>query len=101
MHISSPRLRPAAPYAAPFPAPPPPGGNPLPITPPFLRPGPPSPALPPAAAVAGIVAKPAHATTLTRTPLATGLSFPNALTVAPDGRVFYGERITGKIGWID
>jgi glucose/sorbosone dehydrogenase len=32
---------------------------------------------------------------LTATPIATGLAFPNALTVA-----FYGERL-GKIGWID
>jgi glucose/arabinose dehydrogenase len=38
---------------------------------------------------------------LTATPLAAGLAFPNALTVAPDGTIFYGERLTGKIGWID
>jgi glucose/arabinose dehydrogenase len=37
---------------------------------------------------------------LTATPIATGLAFPNALTVAPDGTIFYGERL-GKIGWID
>jgi glucose/arabinose dehydrogenase len=27
----------------------------------------------------------------------TGLAFPAAFTVAPDGRIFYGERFTGKI----
>jgi glucose/arabinose dehydrogenase len=30
-------------------------------------------------------------------PVVTGLSFPAAFTFAPDGRIFYGERLTGEI----
>ena len=30
-------------------------------------------------------------------PVATGLEFPAAFTFAPDGRIFYGERLTGEI----
>jgi glucose/arabinose dehydrogenase len=30
-------------------------------------------------------------------PVVTGLNYPAAFTFAPDGRIFYGERITGKI----
>jgi glucose/arabinose dehydrogenase len=58
--------------------------------------------LPLFAAVLALAATSASAqAALTATPVATGLSFPNALTVAPDGTIFYGERLTGKIGWID
>jgi glucose/arabinose dehydrogenase len=28
------------------------------------------------------------------------LAFPSALAVAPDGRIFFGERLTGRIGWV-
>src|SRR5438874_8892961 len=31
------------------------------------------------------------------TPVVTGLNYPAAFTFAPDGRIFYGERLTGKI----
>src|SRR4051794_30021897 len=31
----------------------------------------------------------------------TALNFPSALTVAPDGRIFFGERLTGRIGWVN
>jgi glucose/arabinose dehydrogenase len=43
------------------------------------------------------LASPAHAATVTATPVATGLAVPTAFTFAPDGRIFYGERFTGQI----
>lgn len=33
--------------------------------------------------------------------VATGLGFPAAFTLAPDGRIFYGERFTGEIRIFD
>jgi len=36
-------------------------------------------------------------TTVVLTPLRTGLPYPIALAFAPDGRVFYAERFSGKI----
>lgn len=30
-------------------------------------------------------------------PVVTGLNFPAAFTFAPDGRIFYGERLTGEV----
>ncbi|MDX6593227.1 MAG: hypothetical protein QOJ13_2423 [Gaiellales bacterium] len=54
-----------------------------------------------AAMLAVVATSPTAQAALTATPIATGLAFPNALTVAPDGTIFYGERLTGKIGWID
>jgi glucose/arabinose dehydrogenase len=30
-------------------------------------------------------------------PIATGLDFPTPLAIAPDGRIFYGERFSGEI----
>jgi glucose/arabinose dehydrogenase len=48
------------------------------------------------------VSAPAGAATLQATKLnKTALAFPNALAVAPDGRVFFGERLTGRIGWVN
>jgi glucose/arabinose dehydrogenase/chitodextrinase len=38
---------------------------------------------------------------MTLTPVATGLSFPVAMAVAPDGRIFYNEYFTGKVRVID
>lgn len=29
--------------------------------------------------------------------MATGLSYPASFTFAPDGRIFYGERLTGQV----
>ena len=43
---------------------------------------------PPDRAVAGAVAA---------VPVVTGLSYPAAFTFAPNGRIFYGERFTGRI----
>ena len=43
------------------------------------------------------VADRAHASHLKATPVATGLAFPAGFTFAPDGRIFYGERFSGKI----
>lgn len=48
------------------------------------------------AVLTGIPAAPAQAATIA-TPVATGLSYPAAFTVAPDGRIFYGERLTGAV----
>jgi glucose/arabinose dehydrogenase len=54
------------------------------------------------AAVAALGAGPAAmADTLISTPVRTGLDFPSALAVAPDGRIFYGERLTGEIRVFD
>lgn len=39
----------------------------------------------------------AHPATIGAIPIATGLDFPAAFTFAPDGRIFYGERLTGEI----
>jgi glucose/arabinose dehydrogenase len=39
----------------------------------------------------------AHPAAIGVTPVATGLNFPAAFTFAPDGRIFYGERLTGEI----
>jgi glucose/arabinose dehydrogenase len=47
-----------------------------------------------------LVATPARAATVAA-PVATGLAFPAAFTVAPSGRVFYGERLTGVVRMID
>ncbi len=38
---------------------------------------------------------------ITATPVATGLAFPAAFTFARDGRIFYGERLTGEIRIFD
>jgi len=54
-----------------------------------------------AVAVAAVATSATAQAALTATPIVTGLAFPNALTVAKDGTIFYGERLTGKIGWID
>src|SRR5438034_28586 len=35
--------------------------------------------------------------TIGAVPVVTGLNFPAAFTFAPDGRIFYGERLTGEI----
>ena len=43
---------------------------------------------------------PARAATVA-TPVVTGLSFPAAFTVAPSGRIFYGERLTGVVRMTD
>ncbi len=48
------------------------------------------------AVLAGFPASPAHAAT-GATPVAPGLNNPAAFTFAPDGRIFYGERLTGRI----
>ncbi len=49
-----------------------------------------------------VTATPAAAgTVITKTPVATGLAFPAAFTLAPDGRIFYGERFTGQVRIID
>ena len=34
-------------------------------------------------------------------PVGTGLNFPAGFTVAPDGRIFFGERLTGQIRTLD
>ena len=34
---------------------------------------------------------------ITAIPIVTGLAYPAAFTIAPDGRIFYGERLTGNI----
>ncbi|MGI9021785.1 MAG: PQQ-dependent sugar dehydrogenase [Acidimicrobiales bacterium] len=50
-----------------------------------------------AVVVAGMItAAPAQAAT-TRAPVATGLASPAAFTFAPDGRIVYGERLTGQV----
>lgn len=38
---------------------------------------------------------------LTLQPVATGLAYPAGFTVAPDGRIFYGERFSGEIRILD
>jgi glucose/arabinose dehydrogenase len=38
------------------------------------------------------------ATTVQALPVASGLNYPAMFTVAPDGRLFYSERTTGRIG---
>ena len=43
---------------------------------------------------------PAGAATVA-TPVTTGLSFPAAFAVAPSGRIFYGERLTGVVRMVD
>jgi glucose/arabinose dehydrogenase len=51
-----------------------------------------------AATVAALaIAAPANAATVTARPIATNLAFPAAFTFAPDGRIFYGERLTGRV----
>lgn len=45
-------------------------------------------------------AAPARAAVLA-TPVATGLLYPAAFTVAPNGRIYYGERLTGAVRTID
>src|SRR5438105_12544820 len=34
---------------------------------------------------------------ITAIPIVTGLAYPAAVTIAPDGRMFYGDRLTGNI----
>jgi len=48
-----------------------------------------------------VTAPPARAASITATPVATGLAFPAAFTFAPDGRIFYGERLTGQVRILD
>src|SRR5207247_2052060 len=36
-----------------------------------------------------------QASGITAIPVVTGLNFPAAFTITPDGRIFYGERLTG------
>jgi glucose/arabinose dehydrogenase len=43
------------------------------------------------------IAAPVDAATIKARPVATGLAFPAAFTFAPDGRIFYAERLTGRI----
>lgn len=47
-----------------------------------------------------VTAAPARSATVA-TPVATGLSFPAAFAIAPSGRIFYGERLTGVVRMID
>jgi glucose/arabinose dehydrogenase len=43
-------------------------------------------------------ARPAgHVDAIGAVPIATGLSFPAAFTVGNDGRIYYGERLTGEL----
>ncbi len=54
-----------------------------------------------AAVVASLVPiAPAGAAVVAR-PVATGLSYPAAFTMAPSGRIFYGERLTGVVRMVD
>jgi glucose/arabinose dehydrogenase len=48
-----------------------------------------------------LVVESAPAQTFRSAPVKTGLDFPTALAVAPDGTIFYGERLTGEIHTID
>ncbi len=52
-------------------------------------------------AVATMVPLPAWPVTFSAKPVATALDFPAAFTIAPDGRIFYGERFTGEIRIFD
>src|SRR2546428_205779 len=47
--------------------------------------------------VAAGVPSSARPTAIGAVPVVTGLNYPAAFTFAPDGRIFYGERLTGKI----
>jgi len=47
-----------------------------------------------------LVASPAQAA-ISEEPVRTGLANPAALTFDPEGRIFYGERFTGRIKIID
>jgi glucose/arabinose dehydrogenase len=38
---------------------------------------------------------------ITVIPVATGLRYPAGFTIAPDGRILYGERLTGQIRFFD
>jgi glucose/arabinose dehydrogenase len=38
-----------------------------------------------------------HVEAISATPIVTGLEFPAAFTIRPDGKFFYGERLTGEI----
>jgi glucose/arabinose dehydrogenase len=38
-----------------------------------------------------------HVDAITAVPIATGLAFPAAFTVGNDGRIYYGERLTGEL----
>lgn len=49
------------------------------------------------AAVLLLPAAAANAAGIRAQAILTGLDFPAAMTVARDGRIFYGERLTGKI----
>jgi glucose/arabinose dehydrogenase len=44
-----------------------------------------------------VMAFPARAATVGAAPVATGLANPAAFTFAGDGRIFYGERLTGRV----
>jgi len=56
-----------------------------------------------AAAVAALLLVPttAHSAGIGAQPIGTGLNFPAAFTFAPDGRIFFGERLTGQIRILD
>lgn len=41
------------------------------------------------------------ATTISAQPVRTGLAFPSTFTFAPDGRIFFGERASGRIAFFD
>jgi hypothetical protein len=43
----------------------------------------------------------AAAVTISAQPVRTGLTAPVSFTFAPDGRIFYGERTTGRIAYFD
>jgi glucose/arabinose dehydrogenase len=49
------------------------------------------------AALLSVVVPSASAATIVARPVRLNLEFPAAFTVAPDGRIFYGERFTGEI----
>src|SRR5712691_6110569 len=48
-------------------------------------------------ASAGATATPHGVAAIGTTPVVTGLNNPAAFTFAPDGSIFYGERLTGQI----
>src|SRR5712691_3627005 len=48
-------------------------------------------------ASAGATATPHGVAAIGTTPVVTGIDNPAAFTFAPDGRIFYGERLTGQI----
>jgi glucose/arabinose dehydrogenase len=48
-------------------------------------------------ASAGATTAPHRVAAIGTTPVVTGINNPAAFTFAPDGRIFYGERLTGQI----